>query len=93
MWLLSVVDEKIVNQEIAELLAQNLRDRHIAVETIEIHGLGETIGEVLQTKALELHADLMVMGGFGHSRLREFVLGGATRSVLGNVSLPLLLSH
>ncbi|MGO7954691.1 universal stress protein, partial [Rhizobium ruizarguesonis] len=32
-------------------------------------------------------------GGFGHSRLREFVLGGATQSVLTNISLPILLSH
>ncbi|MGO7217655.1 universal stress protein [Rhizobium ruizarguesonis] len=54
---------------------------------------GEPVGEVLQAKAFELRADLLVMGGFGHSRLREFVLGGATQAVLTNISLPILLSH
>ncbi|WP_260683926.1 universal stress protein [Rhizobium laguerreae] len=47
----------------------------------------------MQTKALELQADLLVMGGFGHSRLREFVLGGANQAVLTNIALPILLSH
>ncbi|WP_278986407.1 universal stress protein [Sphingobium yanoikuyae] len=37
--------------------------------------------------------DLLVMGAFGHSRAREFVLGGATRSVLDHPSCPVLLSH
>jgi nucleotide-binding universal stress UspA family protein len=40
--------------------------------------------------------DLLVnvaMGGFGHSRLREFVLGGATRSVLDTMTVPTLMSH
>jgi nucleotide-binding universal stress UspA family protein len=35
----------------------------------------------------------MVMGGYGHSRLREFVLGGVTRSIFGSMTLPVLLSH
>ncbi|MGA8610150.1 MAG: universal stress protein [Xanthobacteraceae bacterium] len=38
-------------------------------------------------------ADFMVMGGYGHSRLREFVLGGVTRSILGSISVPTLMSH
>ncbi|MBB3355704.1 nucleotide-binding universal stress UspA family protein [Rhizobium sp. BK049] len=53
-------------------------------------GLGE---KGLQSKAFELRADLLVMGGFGHSRLREFVLGGATQAVLTSITLPVLLSH
>ncbi|WP_246767425.1 universal stress protein [Rhizobium leguminosarum] len=47
----------------------------------------------MQTKAFEMRADLLVMGGFGHSRLREFMLGGATHNVLSSISLPILLSH
>jgi nucleotide-binding universal stress UspA family protein len=35
----------------------------------------------------------MVMGGYGHSRLREFVLGGATRSILSSMTIPVLMSH
>lgn len=65
----------------------------ILAEAIRVRSRGEPVGEVLQTKAFELRADLLVMGGFGHSRLREFVLGGATEAVLTNISLPVLLSH
>jgi nucleotide-binding universal stress UspA family protein len=36
---------------------------------------------------------MLVMGAYGHSRLREFVLGGATRSMLSKPTLPILLSH
>jgi nucleotide-binding universal stress UspA family protein len=38
-------------------------------------------------------ADLVVMGGYGHSRLREFVLGGATRGMLGSMTVPTLMAH
>ena len=56
--------------------------------------LGEaTIGQALQDRALQGGADLLVMGAFGHSRLREFILGGATREVLDCPQLPVLLSH
>lgn len=56
--------------------------------------LGErTIGQALQEHALNYGADLLVMGAFGHSRLREFILGGATREVLDDPRLAVLLSH
>ena len=38
-------------------------------------------------------ADLVVMGGYGHSRLREFVLGGATRGMLRSMTVPTLMAH
>jgi nucleotide-binding universal stress UspA family protein len=37
--------------------------------------------------------DFIVMGGYGHSRLREFLLGGATRSILRTMTAPVLMSH
>ena len=40
-----------------------------------------------------LSADMIVMGGYGHSRLREFVLGGATRGLLESMTVPVLMSH
>jgi nucleotide-binding universal stress UspA family protein len=52
-----------------------------------------SIGEALQEAALRQDAGLLVMGAYGHSRIREFVLGGATRSVLKNLRLPILMSH
>ena len=38
-------------------------------------------------------ADFIVMGGYGHSRLREFILGGVTRSILKSMPVPVLMSH
>ncbi|MBP2449927.1 universal stress protein [Rhizobium leguminosarum] len=52
-----------------------------------------SIGQGIQQTALELGADILVMGGFGHSRLRDFVLGGATDDVLHELLLPVLMSH
>ncbi len=54
---------------------------------------GGDVGEVILTCARDVDADLLVMGAYGHSRLREMVLGGATRTVLGELALPALMSH
>ena len=51
------------------------------------------VAQVLARHALDLGADLMVMGAYGHSRLREAVLGGATRTVLENTHIPVLMAH
>jgi nucleotide-binding universal stress UspA family protein len=51
------------------------------------------IGEVLLSRAADLGADLLVMGAYGHSRMRELLLGGATRSILASMTLPVLMSH
>ena len=54
---------------------------------------GANAGEALMLHAADVRADLLVMGAYGHSRMTEFVLGGATRGVLKNPALPVLLSH
>ena len=54
---------------------------------------GRSVGESIADAARELGADLLVMGGFAHSRLRDLVLGGATRHILNATSMPVLLSH
>lgn len=65
------------------------------VEATWHHGGREpaAIGELLLSRAFDLQADLLVMGCYGHSRAREWVLGGATRTVLASMTLPLLMSH
>jgi nucleotide-binding universal stress UspA family protein len=50
-------------------------------------------GEALLNAAAERDADLLVMGAYGHSPLREMVLGGVTRTLLRSMTLPVLLSH
>lgn len=51
------------------------------------------VGQTLLVRSAEFGADLLVMGCYGHSRLREFVLGGATQHVLGHMTIPVLMSH
>jgi nucleotide-binding universal stress UspA family protein len=50
-------------------------------------------GVALLNAAAERDADLLVMGAYGHSRLREMVMGGVTRTLLRSMTVPVLLSH
>jgi nucleotide-binding universal stress UspA family protein len=52
-----------------------------------------SIQDVLLSYAADSGADFMVMGGYGHSRLREFILGGVTRGILDEMTVPVLMSH
>ena len=54
-------------------------------------GLSE--GEALSMRARDLGANLLVMGAYGHTRLREYVFGGATRFMLNKILIPTLMSH
>jgi nucleotide-binding universal stress UspA family protein len=91
---LTVVDEKPLNhQDAAERLASGLRKRGLAAEALAIEGEDCPIGTTLQEHAVERGAKLLVMGGYGHSRFRDFVLGGATEDVLDELRLPVLFSH
>lgn len=59
---------------------------------VEAEG-GRSIGETLLATATEADADLMVMGAYTHSRLRELVFGGVTREVLAAAGMPVLMAH
>lgn len=79
--------------DLAAALATALERRGIRAEPVDIE-LGErSIAEALQDAAVARGARLLAMGGFGHSRIRDFVLGGATSGVLAQLRLPTLLSH
>jgi len=54
---------------------------------------GLTAGQALKMRALDLGADLLVMGVYGHTRISEFVFGGATDFMLKNMPIPILMSH
>ncbi len=67
--------------------------RHgIGAEIRMIEGWGDESAALLN-EARRLGADLIVMGGYGHSRFREFVLGGATRHMLEHADVPVLMAH
>jgi nucleotide-binding universal stress UspA family protein len=51
------------------------------------------VGNQLLSRAFDFSADLIVMGAWGHSRLREFVLGGVTRTLLESMTVPVLMAH
>lgn len=72
---------------------RHLARHDIVAEPIEISAEGADAGVALQSHCERAGSDLLVMGAYGHSRVREFVLGGASRSVLHNPRLPILLSH
>lgn len=58
-----------------------------------LSGSSDRAGEVLLKYVDERKADLLVMGCYGHSRFREFILGGASRLILANMVVPVLMSH
>ncbi|HEY7297031.1 MAG TPA: universal stress protein [Xanthobacteraceae bacterium] len=74
-------------------IAQNLARHGAKAEVREIVAPDMDAGNVILSHAADSSADLMVMGGYGHSRLREFVLGGVTRTILSSMTLPTLISH
>lgn len=63
------------------------------VELRNVDGMGQPAEVGLVNEARALEADLIVMGGYGHSRLREFVFGGVTRALSRNAAIPVLMSH
>lgn len=74
-------------------LVRALSRHGVVAETKLPSAKGRDVGETLLATAAELEADLLVMGAYGHSRLREFALGGVTRHVLENAQLPVLMCH
>jgi nucleotide-binding universal stress UspA family protein len=91
---LTVTGEKSLQQmDAAALLVQGLHARGLPAGALTFEAEDRPIEVSLQERALEIGADLMVMGAFGHTRLRDFVLGGATKGILSDVRLPILLSH
>ncbi len=63
----------------------------VTAEKTQAAGIG--VGEVLLNRVSDHGADLLVMGAYGHSRVREFIFGGASRSVLHHMTVPVLLSN
>ncbi len=90
----TVTDEKeIEDPRTAQHLVELLTRRNIKADARTVASNGRSIGQALQDEALADNAGLLVLGGYGHSRLRDFVLGGATKGVLDDLRLPVLLSH
>jgi nucleotide-binding universal stress UspA family protein len=90
----TVLNEKqLDNKHSAEELAKNLSRHGIDIILDRVDAKGRPIGNVLEAYVASNAADMLVMGAYGHSRLREFVMGGATRSLLSKPPTPVLFSH
>jgi len=74
-------------------IAQHLARHDLAVDLKRIVATDTDIANTLLSHAADTSADFIVMGGYGHSRLREFILGGATRGILASMTVPVLMSH
>lgn len=71
---------------------------YLAVHGVEaasavLHTKDKSAGAALLEQSLECGADLLIMGGYGHSRLEQFIFGGVTRHILAHSTLPVLMTH
>jgi len=83
------LDDRLPNSD----LERHLKAHSVNAIFDEIDAARRPIGSVLDDYVRANSADLLVMGAFGHSRMLEFVLGGATRSILRSPPIPVFLSH
>lgn len=91
---LSTVAEHHEFAHLPPLEAAEYLSRHgVAAELRETAQAGESIAQRLLAEAESIGAGMIVMGAYGHSRLREMIFGGVTRQMLSDVRLPLLLSN
>jgi len=74
-------------------IALHLARHGVTAQVDRTVSAGIGIGNTLLSRASDLEADLLVMGAYGHSRVRELLLGGVTRTVLASTTLPVLMAH
>ena len=81
--------DEIAGADLGEHLARH--DLNVEVKRTVLGDVD--VADILLSHAADSGADFMVMGGYGHSRLREFVLGGVTRSIFRTMTVPVLMAH
>jgi nucleotide-binding universal stress UspA family protein len=89
-----VAAERSNEREIAGSdIAQHLARHSVKVDVKRMVATDVEVANIILSYAADSSADMIVMGGYGHSRLREFILGGATRGILEAMTVPTLMSH
>jgi nucleotide-binding universal stress UspA family protein len=91
--IITIEDRDRRNELAGAKIAEHLARHGLKVELKPIVGVDSNVSDVMLSHAANTSADLLVMGAYGHSRLREFVLGGATRGILGSMTLPTFMAH
>jgi nucleotide-binding universal stress UspA family protein len=80
-------------QEPGAEIARRLAGLGARVELQRLPSEGQEVGHLLLSQAVAFRADLLVSGAYGHSKLREWIFGGVTRTVLYEAGLPVLMSR
>lgn len=80
-------------QEPGADIARHLARHGAKVEVRRLSSDGKDVGQLMLSQAASFRADLLVMGAYGHSQVREWVFGGVTRTVLYGASIPVLMSR
>jgi nucleotide-binding universal stress UspA family protein len=93
VWVNPQSESEIAGDVPAADICTALARHYVKCEAAEQVRPGVGVGETLLASAKDFGADLLVMGCYGHSRLSEFVFGGASRHVLQNMTVPVLMSH
>lgn len=81
------------HEEVGADMATHLARHKLDVTLQRISSADIDVGNAILSYAADRAADFLVMGGYGHSRWREFLLGGATRQMLSSMTVPTLMSH
>jgi nucleotide-binding universal stress UspA family protein len=90
-----VENEKTANEQVLRgtQIGRHLARHDIKVEVKTTPAADSDVAHAILSHVADGATDLLVMGGYGHSRLREFVFGGATRGILSAMTVPVFLSH
>jgi nucleotide-binding universal stress UspA family protein len=81
------------NSQPAADIAKHISRYGAPVEVTTAESQGRDVSDVILEQARRISADLIVMGGYGHSRAREWIIGGATRNTLLTSEIPILMAH
>jgi nucleotide-binding universal stress UspA family protein len=94
VYVVTVSNEKVFDTKgSGPELTKHLARHGIEVVLENVDAAGRWVGDVLESYVESHNADLLVMGAYGHSRLRDFILGGATTHMVSRPPLPVFLSH
>ncbi|MGE5201209.1 MAG: universal stress protein [Acidobacteriota bacterium] len=87
------VEEGMTPGPTGEELARSLALHGIQVTARHVHGRGRTPGQAFLEEAKSFGADLLIKGAYTQSRLRQLIFGGATRHIIMEATMPVLLAH
>jgi nucleotide-binding universal stress UspA family protein len=91
---LTVETEKALNRISSEELLKNLAWHGVSSATIQkVPTSAESVGEIILKQCALMNADLLVTGAYTHSRLIQIILGGVTRHIIAEATIPILAAH